>query len=225
MARANRGIGFQLASRFQALGHRVCGTYRPQTKDDPSIAELWAKGIKAFEVDVTDEGSVIQAAENFGNHPLDVLINVAGVYHLWDDKPFTDLSTHDYLEHFQVNLLAFLPALSQADAPKIINISSDMASIQDNTGGNAPYRVSKTGVNQLTKTMSIDLAKFLNSKAQTLAIHPGYVATKMTGYYGEDDMDTCMSSLVDTIQRFGTPAGHDIPNGSYVKWNGEKMSY
>jgi NAD(P)-dependent dehydrogenase (short-subunit alcohol dehydrogenase family) len=58
-----------------------------------------------------------------------------------------------------------------------------------------------------------------------LAVHPGYVATKMTGFYGEDDMDTCMSSLVSVVERFGTPDGNDIPNGGYVRWNGEIMAY
>lgn len=208
------------------------GTYRPQTRDDPSVTELLAKGIKTFEVDTTDENSINQAAKDFGDRPLDVLVNVAGVYQLWDDKPFTEQSAHDLMSYFQVNVVgpflaskAFLPALSRAKTPKIINVSSDMASIEDNVGGNACYRISKAGVNQLTKTMSIDLVKFLDSSVQTLAVHPGYVATKMTGYYGEDDMETCMSSLVDTVLRFGTPAGHDLPNGGYVRWNGEKMAY
>ncbi|KAI1504037.1 NAD(P)-binding protein [Biscogniauxia marginata] len=229
---ANRGIGFQLASRFKNLGYKVYGTYRPQTKADPSVDELLAKGIQTFEVDVTNEQSINQAAKDLGDRPLDVLINVAGVYQLWDDKPFTQLFAQDLMDQFQVNVVgpfltskAFLPALQRAEAPKIINISSDMASIEDNVGGNACYRISKAGVNQLTKTMSVDLNKLLNTNILTLAVHPGYVATKMTGFYGEDDMETCMSSLVDTIQRFGTPAGNGIPNGGYVRWNAEKMAY
>jgi hypothetical protein len=27
------------------------------------------------------------------------------VYHLWDDKPFTELSPNDMVEHFQVNVV------------------------------------------------------------------------------------------------------------------------
>jgi NAD(P)-dependent dehydrogenase (short-subunit alcohol dehydrogenase family) len=73
--------------------------------------------------------------------------------------------------------------------------------------------------------MAVDLDKLGNRNVQTLAVHPGYVATKMTGYYGEDDMDTCMSGLVKTIERFGTDLGNDIPNGGYVRWNGELMPY
>lgn len=73
--------------------------------------------------------------------------------------------------------------------------------------------------------MAADLEKAGTANIKTLAVHPGYVATKMTGYYGEDDMETCMSSLVKVIERFGTASGVDIPNGGYVRWNGEIMSY
>ncbi len=79
-------------------------------------------------------------------------------------------------------------------------------------------------MNQLTKTMALDLARTAPGVI-ALAVHPGWVATKMTGYYGEDDMDTCMGSLVDTIERFGSGAGRDIPNGGYVRYDGEKMDY
>lgn len=95
----------------------------------------------------------------------------------------------------------------------------------ENWAGNACYRISKTGLNQLTKTMALDLKKMLKSKVLTLAVHPGWLPTRMTGFYGEDDMDVCMSSLVDVIERFGTPEGENLPHGGYVKWNGEQMAY
>jgi NAD(P)-dependent dehydrogenase (short-subunit alcohol dehydrogenase family) len=73
--------------------------------------------------------------------------------------------------------------------------------------------------------MAEDLAKSGSNSIQTLAVHPGYVATKMTGYHGEDDMETCMAGLCDLIERFGTEMGRDIPNGGYFRWNGEAMPY
>ena len=95
--------------------------------------------------------------------------------------------------------------------------------LDNESGGNLCYRVSKTAVNQLTKTMAVDLAK-VGSKTMTLAVHPGYVATKMNDYYGEDDMEECMSSLVDTIEAFGTAEGASILNGGYVNWKGIGMT-
>lgn len=103
-------------------------------------------------------------------------------------------------------------------------MSSDFASVADNTGGNVCYRLSKSGVNQLTRTMVIDLGK-LGSKIKTLAVHPGCLQTKMMEWTGDDNMDECMSSLVSVVARFGTASGTDLPNGGYVKWNGDIMAY
>ncbi|KAK4174695.1 putative transcriptional factor [Triangularia setosa] len=47
----------------------------------------------------------------------------------------------------------------------------------------------------------------------------------MTEWTGDDDMDECMSSLVEVIARFGTASGADIPNGGYVRWNGDITAY
>ena len=99
-----------------------------------------------------------------------------------------------------------------------------MAGIARNYGGNAPYRVSKTGLNQLTKTMAIDLHE-TGSKVVTLGVHPGWLPTKMTGFHGGDDMDTCMKGLVETIEKLGTEKAEGFESGDYVKWTGEKLMY
>ncbi|KAK3935297.1 NAD(P)-binding protein [Diplogelasinospora grovesii] len=243
---ANRGIGLELATRFQEKGYTVFGSYRPQTREDTSILQLKTRGVNTIELDYTDENS-INAAKGFGDRPLSILVNCAGdlagvscsfvspsptltrtlnsprdnegMYYAWDDKPFTEQSADDLLDPFRVNVVgpflaskAFLPALEKANdgKGKIINLSLDFASISDNTGGNASYRISKAGVNQLTKTMAMDLTK-MRSNVLVLAVHPGYVATKMTHFYGEDDMQTCVSSLANSIIKFGT-----VHDGKYM---------
>lgn len=100
----------------------------------------------------------------------------------------------------------------------------DTDTLPDNLGGNAPYRISKAAVNQLTKTMAADLAG-LGSAVRTLAVHPGFVATKMTGFVAEDDMQTCMDSLVGVIERFAAGDGVEYPSGAYVRWDGSRMDY
>jgi NAD(P)-dependent dehydrogenase (short-subunit alcohol dehydrogenase family) len=100
---ANRGVGFQLVSRFLKLDYSVYGTFRPQTREDSSVAEvssllsskLWiisrlthcfvidlqlkSTGAKALELDYTDENSINQAAKDFGDQHLDILVNCAGI--------------------------------------------------------------------------------------------------------------------------------------------------
>jgi NAD(P)-dependent dehydrogenase (short-subunit alcohol dehydrogenase family) len=94
----------------------------------------------------------------------------------------------------------------------------------DNTGGNACYRISKAALNQLTRNIAVDLKK-QGSNVLALAVHPGWLATKMTGFYGEDDWETSIAGIVDTVERFGTDEGKDIENGGYVKWDGTRMDY
>ncbi|KAK0701369.1 hypothetical protein B0T21DRAFT_417206 [Apiosordaria backusii] len=212
---ANRGIGFELATRFLKRGYKVFGTYRPQTKEDVSVAELKSTGVQTIELDYGDEASIIDAAKTLDGAKLDILINCGAIYNTWDEKPFIEQTADDLLSHFKINVV---------DNPRIITMSSDFASIADNTGGNVCYRISKSGVNQLTRTMAIDLGK-LGSRVKTLAVHPGWLQTKMTEWTGDDDMDECMSSLVEVVARFGTAEGADIPNGGYVKWNGDIMAY
>ncbi|OCL04032.1 NAD(P)-binding protein [Glonium stellatum] len=230
---ANRGIGFELATRLHRQGYTVFGTHRPQTRDDPSVKDLVREGINTFELDLTDEDSIVRASQNFGERKLDVLINCAGVYYLWDDKLFTEQTAEDLLFHFKVNVVGpfltskhFLRNLSQSKHGRIINISSDFASIAvlDNNGGNACYRISKCALNQLTKTTAVDLKKVAPT-IHTLAVHPGFVPTKMTGFVGEDDMEECMTNLVNLVRNFASSTHDMLPNGGYVRWNGERMDY
>lgn len=73
--------------------------------------------------------------------------------------------------------------------------------------------------------MALDLAK-KGDNIITLAVHPGYVATKMTGYIGEDDMEICMAGLVGIVEVFGTPdAPKGLVSGAYAKWDGTIMEY
>ena len=71
--------------------------------------------------------------------------------------------------------------------------------------------------------MAIDLAK-IGSKVITLAIHPGYLPTKMNGYYGENDMAECINGIAETIEAFGRAESMNIPNGGYVDWNGKLLA-
>ena len=230
---ANRGIGLELAKRLLAHGHTVYGTYRPQSRQDPSVPQLQATGARTLEVDFVSEDSIMNAARHFDTQKLDILINCAGIYNQWDEKPFTEHTAHDLEWFFRVNVVGpflttkhFLPALSKSALGKVINISSDFASIADNdTGGNLCYRLSKCALNQLSKTTAMDLQRLAPSVI-ALAVHPGYVPTKMTGLYGEEDMDECMTGLVDVLERFGQKGEEmTLPNGSYVRWNGQRMEY
>lgn len=184
---AARGIGFELAKQARAEGHRVSVLVRT-----PAQAEaLRALGVEVHGGDVTSATQVAQLAKAL-SAPVDVLINNAGVY-LSDSQgettsrampEFSEIKTEHLMRSFDVNTLgavrvtqACLPLLRKAKQPKVIQITSLMGSIADNSsGGYYGYRMSKAALNMFNKSLSIDFPEMICA-----VVHPGWVQTDMGG--------------------------------------------
>ncbi|KJR86764.1 uncharacterized protein SPSK_10461 [Sporothrix schenckii 1099-18] len=87
---ANRGIGLELARTLAVNNWTVFASVRPETRaaQDPSIAEVdnepvssssLCHCIRHLEIDLLNESTIQAAAQKFGDRPLDVLINLAGM--------------------------------------------------------------------------------------------------------------------------------------------------
>ena len=88
--------------------------------------------------------------------------------------------------------------LEASESPKVINISSRAGSIGDNgSGGWIVYRSSKAALNMITKTQSIDFPKIA-----FLALHPGFIQTRMVNFKGDMTPDEAACILKDTIDKF-----------------------
>jgi len=202
----------------------VSGTIRPQTEGDVSVKELKEITKDVFMLDYTDETSIIKAAEDFGNRPLDVLVNCAGV----EPQPVTwkEHSGEKLMERFQIMVVGpflaskhFLPALQKSEG-KIINISSDMASISDNDyGTNLAYRLAKAGVNQLTVTIAKECEKD-GTTVTVNAIHPGWTPTNVSHFTGPDDIQQLASELVETVEGLDGKS-----NGRFMTRKGVDMAF
>ena len=68
--------------------------------------------------------------------------------------------------------------LREGKGRKIVNLTSQLGSIAEATGGRYAYRLSKAALNMATKLLAEDLRAdgFL-----TVALHPGWVQTRMGG--------------------------------------------
>lgn len=177
----NRGIGLELAKQLSTRGEDVVGVCR---KPSTALTEL---GIRVVEgIDVAAAGDVRRLSVELDGLPIDVLINNAGI--LRGDK-FGELDYDDMLLQFRVNTLGPL-RITEALAPnlrkgsKVAIVSSRVGSIDDNgSGGNWGYRASKTAVNMIGTNLMHEL------KPRGIAVallHPGLVATEMTGGHGID---------------------------------------
>jgi NAD(P)-dependent dehydrogenase (short-subunit alcohol dehydrogenase family) len=176
---ANRGIGLELSRQLHKRGDQVIALCR---KASPKLKGL---GVRVFEhADVTDRAAVERVSLDLGDAKIDVLINNAGIF---AEDSFEDLDFDRIREQLEVNALGPLLVTSimqghLAPGSKIILITSRMGSIGDNeSGGYYGYRMSKAALNMA----GVNLAHDFRSKGIAVAIlHPGLVATEMTGREG-----------------------------------------
>lgn len=140
---ANKGIGYEIAAGLGALGHRVGVGARDEARRESAVEKLRAAGVDAFGVplDVTGDQSVTDAAELVERQAgrLDVLVNNAGISGEtgpgWAQDPTTlDLDVvRTVVETNVIGVIrvtnAMLPLLRRSTSPRIVNVSSSVASL------------------------------------------------------------------------------------------------
>lgn len=180
----NRGIGLELARQYSERGDAVIAVCRSASD------ELRDLGLEIVEgIDVSDGRSIAELRETLGSRPIDVLLNNAGILR---DESFGEIDYEAMLEQYRVNALGPL-RLTEAladnlhEGSRVAIVSSRVGSIEDNgSGGHYGYRASKTAVNQIGKNLALEL------KPRGIAVgllHPGMVATGMTGGRGIEPAD------------------------------------
>lgn len=194
---ANKGIGLQIAAGLATRGYQVAIGARSDERGSAAAADLRRDGADVFNVrlDVGSDESVAAAFEilqaRFGR--LDALVNNAGISGPTADgaqDPLT-LDFDTLRADVETNVLgavrvtnAALPLLRRADSPRIVNVSSNMASLALRTGPvMAAYAPSKTMLNAITVQYA---RRFAETDPRILinVVCPGYVATDFTGFSG-----------------------------------------
>jgi len=210
----NRGIGLELARQMHARGDKVIGVCRKQS------AELAKLDIQVIEgIDVAEADDVEKLAAELKGTTIDILLNNAGI--LRRDS-FGSLDYDEMMLQFRVNALGPLrvtEALSQnlADGSKVAIVSSRVGSIDDNgSGGNWGYRTSKTAVNMIGTNL---MHEFKPRGIAVALLHPGLVATEMTGGQGVSPEDAA-AGLIDRIEELTleTSGGFWHAEGYRLPW-------
>ncbi|MYH91494.1 MAG: SDR family oxidoreductase [Gammaproteobacteria bacterium] len=180
----NRGIGLELCRQISARGDQVFATTREPAA---ALEDLELDIIPG--VDVGDDSSVARLAEALTGVRLDVLIHGAGILtrESWHDLDFDRIR-----RQFEINTLGPLRVVSAlrdnlGPGSKVGIVTSRVGSIDDNgSGGNYGYRMSKVAANMVGKNLSHDLG---GRDIAVFLLHPGLVATEMTGRTGIDPAD------------------------------------
>ncbi|CUA72315.1 short-chain dehydrogenase/reductase SDR [Rhizoctonia solani] len=259
----SKGIGRALAqnllstTKFNVVGTTASGATRAREAILSGTLSGAENRLTTLDMDIRDESAVKKASEQvqdkFGDKPLRLLINVSGMLHA--EKNIMQISHSEALRSFEINVIGhmlafkhFVPLVGKGGTEDdkgllpggrsvLASISARVGSIQDNElGGWYSYRASKAAVNQLIKTLSLEL-KARKVPAIALAYHPGTVRTDLSKNfvgpdfkapsrgdkgreYGIFNPDEAASKMMEVVR------GLDVDgSGSFLDWTGSRVPW
>lgn len=151
----SRGIGFDLAKQYAESGHQVLAISR----NSAPLTAVNHKNITILSLDISKPVAVLKISDFIKNTwgKVDILINNAGKL---INKPFTEISSEDFLEVYKVNVFAvaeitklMIPYLQKGS--HVVTISS-MGGIQGSMKfpGLAAYSSAKGAVITLSEVLA-----------------------------------------------------------------------
>jgi 3-oxoacyl-[acyl-carrier protein] reductase len=188
---SSRGIGKAAATLLAQHGFGVVIVGRDPTRVDATVAQLVEAGhdVTGFACDVSEAASVARLGSLVAAAgPIDVLVNAAGVM---SERMSKTLRTtpEEWRRVLDINLLGavhmigqFGPAMADRRRGRVINVSACMGRFTEPglSGGLAPYRVSKTALNALTRNLASETG-FGRRGILVDAMCPGHCRTDMGG--------------------------------------------
>ena len=220
---ANKGIGFEICRQLARLGHRVILSARSAERGEDAVNSLAKENIKVvfLLLDTSDVGSILRAARELKGRieALHVLINNAAILDIWQGS-ILEAKAAGLRDTFVTNTLgpilltqALLPLLRAGKPSRVINVSSQLGSVQNMTDGWPGYGISKAALNAATRKLAQALAPL---GVSVNAASPGWVRTEM----GTESAPLTVEHGAQNIIRLVTDVPHTLTN-HFLEENGE----
>ena len=224
---ANRGLGLEFARQLLARGDRVVVACRHPGKASALnlLAGEYPGRLRVIPLDVAETGHHAALVHELplltDGHPLDLLINNAGV--LRGGERFGTVQASDLETSFRTHALgpfllvqALFPQL--ADGATVANISSEIGSIGLRQEFRTPsYAIGKAAQNMATSL----LAQALKVRGiKVVALHPGWVRTDMGGRSAQLTPHESVAGLLQVTD--GLQADE---SGSFLDWQGQPLPW
>ena len=232
---ANRGLGLATAAALARNGCTVLIAGRDSDSVDVAVAALAGRGLDVapLVMDVSSLASIAAASQDVGDRygRLDVLVNNAGIL-----PEVSGDGDHDFMEPdvllrtFETNLFgavatieSFLPMLRASRAGRIVNVSSTMGSLSDQSDPTSPYyatlvpayQASKAALNSITIGLSKKLA---DTNIKVTSVCPGWVQTDLARG-NRSQAPTSAEAACAVVVRAAT-LGEDASSGGFTDEDG-----
>jgi NAD(P)-dependent dehydrogenase (short-subunit alcohol dehydrogenase family) len=214
---ANRGLGLETSRQLAALEVDVILTARNIDKAQMAAESLRGLpgSIEAEALDVSSADSLHSFCDRMAKRSIDILVNNAGI--LIQGATFDEDAAKKIEETFRTNTLGpfiliqrLLPQMVERKYGRVVNVSSGMGQLSDNSGGYPSYRISKTALNQVTTLFAAEMGTAKNVLVNSVC--PGWVRTDMGGPTAHRTVEKGAETIV-----WAATLPADGPNGSFLR--------
>ncbi|MEM7751131.1 MAG: SDR family oxidoreductase [Pseudomonadota bacterium] len=216
------GIGFEFARQYASDNwrvHAICLNDESREK-----IELLGSHVQFHKADVADTQALTTLAEELRGEAIDLLINNAATFA--PDGPGTLMlpDIDEFTRVMKINAVApvyvanaFESHVAKSSRKLMVFIGTRSGSIGDNSsGGHYAYRCSKTALNMVAKSISVDFAHHGISAA---VLHPGSVATE-TRKGGQISVDESVSGMRSVIDQLDLQS-----SGKFLRYDGGEIEW
>ncbi|XP_065022484.1 uncharacterized protein LOC135648594 isoform X1 [Musa acuminata AAA Group] len=248
---ASRGIGLEFVRQLlekNDKGHVIATCRNPDGATGLlDLKKKFMERLNLLQLDVTKESTIEAAAtsvrESYGS--LNLLINASGILSIPDvlqpETTLTKVEKSSLLLAYEVNAIGPIlvikhmwPLLkvgggsgTERKHAVVASLSARVGSIGDNgLGGWHSYRASKTALNQLTKTISVEFAR-KKDPIVCILLHPGTVDTDLSRPFQRNvpkgKLFTKELSVQNLLSIIDNAKSSD--NGKFFAWDGQEIPW
>jgi NAD(P)-dependent dehydrogenase (short-subunit alcohol dehydrogenase family) len=217
---ASRGLGLALAEEYCVVDYEVVATVRTPS---PALEQLHERFPSSLieSVDTTDPDSIAALKDELNEREFDTLFVNAGICIAKDNTPI-DVAESDFVALMLTNALSpmrVVETFHDRVSPRgvIAVMSSEIGSIQINSGKWEMYSASKAALNMLMKCFA---ARHKGDTRALLLVAPGWVRTEMGGEEAMLSIEESIPNVVKSVEAQAGKAGLRFidRHGKTVPW-------